>query len=524
MKIKKLLPIILIIVVLLAAASYTVFIVPMKEKEVAEYTEAVVVKGDMLVGITESGYLEYEVYSIDYDLDLNIESDDDEDEDDEEETQKYLSIEEIYVAQGQQVQEGEALLKFSQESITQVRKALESALADAKVEYNEAESEYRLAVLEAENDLKMQESAAKYADDIYKAASSAVDDEITSLQMKITQYTNQTAELEEALAEAEEDYLEAKSTYEEKLEAYNAQGADHIPNYLTLREIYENAKSSYERAQSAWEQAQSQLESNAKQLEEANKKLAQLLAKKSINKLEVEQEYQETILSGANAQYSYEATLESLEEDLKEAEEEKKSYEEKLADFEALVGEDGILYAPETGKISQVTYSEGDTLERTGTLFSYIKAESMTISVDVTQEDVVSLTVGDSVSIEFAAYEGQEFMGTIYSIDTTATSMDTPTISYTVVVKVDGTLEKLYGGMSADITFVTDSREDTLYITRKALVEENGKTYVYVDGSLGEKQLREVTTGVRNESSVEILSGLEEGERIYIVTYVKASE
>lgn len=523
MKIKRLLPIVLVAVILLSAAAYTVFIVPLKEKDIPRYTEAAVIRGDMKIGITESGYLEYEVHSINYDLDLNMEADDQE-EDSDEEVQKYLTIQEVYVAQGQQVQEGAPLLKFSEESITQVRRSLENALAEKRVEYNEAENEYRLAALEAENSLQMQQTAAKYAENIYQASSSAIDDEITILQLQIQHDTEQTAELEEAVTETAEEYQEAKATYEEKLVAYEATGLENTANYLAMRNIYESARSAYERALSALEQAQSQLEDNTAQIAEAREQLSWLSAKKRIQKLEAEQEYEETIISGENAVYSYEATLENLAEDLKAAQEDKKALEEKLADFEALVGKEGILYAPKTGRIAEVFYRAGDTLERAGSLFSYITAEDMTLSVDVTQEDVVNLAVGDRVSIEFAAYEGQEYTGIIDSIDTTATSEDTPTISYTVVVGVEGTLEKLFGGMSADITFITDTRENTLYITRKALVEENGKTWVYVNNHLGEKELREVTTGVSSESSVEILSGLEEGDRIFIVTYVKASQ
>ena len=228
-------------------------------------------------------------------------------------------------------------------------------------------------------------------------------------------------------------------------------------------------------------------------------------------------------MSGANAEYSYESTVESLKEDLAEAEKEKNAIEEMLAEFEALVGEEGILYAPESGRISLADYQAGDTLERVGTLFGYITEDGVSVSVDVTQEDIVALTVGDQVSIACKAYEGEVFNGTIYSIDTTATSVDTPTISYTVVIHVDGNIDKLFGGMSADITFVTDQAKDVIYISRKAIVEEAGKTYVWVDTKLGSKELREVTTGKSNEAYVEIISGLTSEDTAYTVRYVKAN-
>lgn len=518
MKKKKIILLLSALAVLVAAASYTVFIVPLLEKDVPEYIESTITRGDLIVGITESGYLSYDVHTIDYDLDLSaiLQDDDSEETEKEEETIKYLQIEEVYAVQGQMVQEGDALIKFSEESVENVRRMLKSALADAKVEYNEAESEYRLAVLEAENDLEQQQSAAKYADTIYNAATDSIEDQITYLQLQIVRCQEQVTELQDNVTEAQADYEEAKATYEETKEFYNATSVDNFENYQQVETIYERAKSTYERAKSTWEQALTQLESNRELLTESQIELEALNAKKKIDTLTAKQEYEETVLSGNNATYSYEATVESLKEDLKEAEEDKKILEEKLAEFEALVGEDGILYAPDSGRISEASYDAGDTLERTGTLFGYIMEKDMTVSVDVTQEDIVDLTVGDQVSIDFTAYEGEEFTGTIYSIDTTATSVDTPTISYTVVINVQGTLDKLFGGMSADITFVKERSNDTLYISRKALVEKNDKKYVWVESALGIKELREVTIGIRNESSVEILSGLEEDDKIYV--------
>ena len=68
--------------------------------------------------------------------------------------------------------------------------------------------------------------------------------------------------------------------------------------------------------------------------------------------------------------------------------------------------------------------------------------------------------------------------------------------------------------MTADVIFVTEEKEDILYVSRKAIVEENGKTYVYRKTALGGKELAEVETGITNGVDIEILSGLEEGDTI----------
>ena len=55
-------------------------------------------------------------------------------------------------------------------------------------------------------------------------------------------------------------------------------------------------------------------------------------------------------------------------------------------------------------------------------------------------------------------------------------------------------------------------------MSRKAIVEENGKTYVYRKTALGGKELAEVETGITNGVDIEILSGLEEGDTIYLAS------
>ena len=74
----KMIPVIFLLAVLLAAAGYTVFIVPMAEKKEPVYTETELAQGEMVVTITESGYLEYEEHYIEYDLYLSAITQDDE--------------------------------------------------------------------------------------------------------------------------------------------------------------------------------------------------------------------------------------------------------------------------------------------------------------------------------------------------------------------------------------------------------------------------------------------------------------
>lgn len=514
------------LLLLLLAASYTVFIAPLLQKEQWIYKEETVELGTLKVGVTESGSLEYQTKTIDYDLDLDV-SEDDEDsdsdsDDDEETTQKYLKIEEVYAASGQRVTEGQELLKFTEDSVEAVRALLKNAVVEAQADYAEAESTYELSLLEAQTDYDTQKISASYAASIRNTSGTSVTNKVASLQVQLEQKQANTASLQEKLTEAQEDYQDALEDYEAAKEGYEGAGTDNTVNFMTIQNGYLSARSKYQQAKSALTQAEDALSENESAITDLQNQLAAAQAKQKIDKLDTEETYQEAVITGQNAQTTYNAAVEDLKETLQEAEETKEKREEQLQAFEDFVGSDGILYATEDGVITEVSYEAGDRLTTTGALFSYATSDDMRISVDVTQEDIVDLQVGDAVDITFTAYPEDSYTGSILSINTTATSDYSNTVSYTVEISVEGELEQLYGGMTADVIFVTEEKEDVLYVSRKAIVEENGKTYVYRKTALGGRELAEVETGITNGVDIEILSGLEEGDTIYLASKVSS--
>lgn len=510
---------------LILAASYTVFIAPLLQKEQWIYKEETVERGTLKVGVTESGSLEYNTKSIDYDLNLDVSDDDEDDSDDDDDTvQKYLKIEEIYAASGQRVTEGEELLKFTEDSVEAVRALLQNAVVEAQADYAEAESTYELSLLEAQTDYDTQKISASYAASIRNTSGTSVTNKVASLQVQLEQKQANTASLQEKLTQAQEDYQDALETYEAAKEGYEGAGTDNTVNFMTIQNGYLSARTKYQQAKSALTQAETAVTDNENAIAELTNQLAAAQAKQKIDKLDTEETYQEAVINGQNAQTTYNATVEDLKETLQEAEETKEKREEQLQAFEDFVGSDGILYATEDGVITEVSYEAGDRLTTTGVLFSYATSDDMRISVDVTQEDIVDLQVGDAVDITFTAYPEDSYTGSILSINTTATSDYSNTVSYTVEISVEGELEQLYGGMTADVIFVTEEKEDVLYVSRKAIVEENGKTYVYRKTALGGRELAEVETGITNGVDIEILSGLEEGDTIYLASKVSSEE
>lgn len=519
---RRLIVIITAATLLVLAAGYTVFIAPLLEKEQWVYKETVVERGTLKVGVTESGSLEYGINSILYDLDLEIEQEEEEEDNDEEIIQKYLKIEEVYVAVGQRIAEGDILFKFTEDSVSDVKKLLQNALVDAKSEHAQAQADYNLALLEAKNDYQSQLLNKKYASAIYDKSEEDLNNEIPALQIEILLKKNNTASLQSQVEAATKEYNAALETYQS---AQKPQVSDYdSEGFLAAQQEYLNVQTKYQNAKSNLESAQQSLSEHTNKIEELENKLAMAQSKLDISSLELEQQYQESLIAGDNALINYNAQVEELETDLEETENRKKKIEEQMEAFENFVGEDGCLYADGSGIVTEVNYEVGQRLESTGVMVAYAPPDDMTISVDVTQEDIVDLKVGDKVDITFMAYEDSTYEGSIRSIKTTATSENSNTVSYTVVIAVEGDTNGLYGGMTADVIFVTQQKENVLYVSKKAIVEENGNTYVYIKNSLGDMELTKVAVGLSNGVDVEILSGLNEGDKIYLASRVESEE
>ena len=517
-RIGKIILLLLLLAAVIAAACYTVWIKPKQNQEVVVYKEETVQRGDLTVGVTESGSLSFGITSQLYDLELQTEEEKEaEEEDDEEDTTKYLRIEDVYVAVGERIEEGDPVLKFTDSSIESIRKKLRATQTEREIALAEANSEYYLNVAAAELTRQASETKSASADNVYSAQMAQLQTEVQTYTVKISNLYREIDRLLEDLEDAKENLSDITDTYKEALADYENTSDFSRYGQIENLDTYISAKEQYEQAQQKVEDIQNQITQAQESIMDYNGKIEEAGYAQNINELGVKQTYETSVNGGTTADNTYRSTLETLQTSVDSAQEDLEEINDIIQNFEDFVG-DGTIYAEGNGIVTQLGYEAGDDLENSGVMVAFASPDEMTISVDVSQEDIVSLSLGDSVDIAFSAYPDETWTGTITSITTTATSQYATTVSYPVTVLVEGDTTKLYGGMTADITFVTDTRNDALYVSRKAIVKENDRTYVYVDGASGEKELTEVTTGLSNGAYVEILSGLSEGDTIYIAT------
>lgn len=118
-RIGKIILLLLLLAAVIAVACYTVWIKPRQNQEVVVYKEETVQRGDLTVGVTESGSLSFGMTSQLYDLELQTEEEKEEDD--------------IYVAVGERIEEGDPVLKFSDSSIKAIRKKLRATQTEREI-------------------------------------------------------------------------------------------------------------------------------------------------------------------------------------------------------------------------------------------------------------------------------------------------------------------------------------------------------------------------------------------------------
>lgn len=518
-----------ILLLLLLAGLYTLVIRPARSRENYVYKEEAVNRGDLVLGIMESGSLSFTEKEVAYDLDLSLIYDDDEsdsdddEEDDDEDADKYLEISQVYVVSGQQVEKGDALFSLTESSVAAVRRKISAALAEAEISLSTVQTEYETSLISAKNTYDSSVKKGNRASEEYQAATSQSSARITGLEGEIELLTLEITQAQEALAD--EDFLEsiseAQTAYTSAKNKYEDTDVHNATAYISNLDAYEQARETRDQLLTQKETYENTIIDNQSEIEKKQKELQSAQTDKVLDDQQAKNDYNSAVLSGELAQDIYDYSTESLQDAVTQAQSTYDELQQLLDDFNVFVGEDGTVYAPEDGLLISVNCEEEEELTGESTLISYTTRDG-TVSIDVSEEDIAAISVGSSVEIVFTAYPEETYEGTVLSITTTAASDYAATISYPVLIGVEGDTGKLYGGMTADVTFVTDSVEDVLYVSRKAVFEEDGKTCVYRKTENGGMETVEVETGFTDMSHVEIKSGLSEGDTVYLKSLMTA--
>lgn len=218
-----------------------------------------------------------------------------------------------------------------------------------------------------------------------------------------------------------------------------------------------------------------------------------------------------------------------------------------------------IIFSPIAGVITSLPIELGEKVVGTGMmagteLMRVSDLSIMNAEVEVDENDIAMVSIGDTTNIEVDALSFQKYKGVVIEIGHSAISSAQGTqdqvVNFKVKVRILDKEPKLRPGMSCNVEIITETRSNVLSAPLQAITvrdeninrtpdltmeEDQNNTkpktkmsdkpqsivFIY---SKGVAVLRKVETGISDNGFIEILSGLNENEKIISGPFMAVSK
>jgi HlyD family secretion protein len=217
-----------------------------------------------------------------------------------------------------------------------------------------------------------------------------------------------------------------------------------------------------------------------------------------------EVEYERVELAYKNSKSNYESALKQLSQLRSQLKNEQnrnninlKISEKSQSDF--------TIKSAFSGELFDVLVKEG-TLITTQTPLAIIgKKNSYVLELDVDENDMVRVTVGQKLVVTLDSYKGKVFDATV---DKIYPIMDERSRTFKIEAHFDAPPAKLYPNLTAEANIIITTKKNVVTIPKSYLIDEE---YVLVN----EDEKRKVKIGLSDYQNIEIMEGLSATETIY---------
>jgi cobalt-zinc-cadmium efflux system membrane fusion protein len=170
------------------------------------------------------------------------------------------------------------------------------------------------------------------------------------------------------------------------------------------------------------------------------------------------------------------------------------------------------LNSPIDGIVVERNATVGASVGTDANLFKIIDLSRVWIDADVFEKDLPRVRPGQEVKLTVTAFPESTFSGKVILINSV---LDPETRTVKVRTEVANPDGRLKPDMFANVQIVTDLNRAAISIPQSAVLNDEGKTIVFVaDGNVYKK--RQVQAGIKNNDRVEIVDGLSAGDKVVV--------
>ena len=335
---------------------------------------------------------------------------------------------------------------------------------------NKAKQSYEVARVSYEDNFDHYKNSNRYSDEeTVEALIEETYGNLKNISEAVKDIKNFIDFYEDVLTKRDIDMPSQVATHQNDLESYTGIASGHLSAMFSDLNSLDTAKESIVNAQ--------------RTLTEQQQSLAELMA--GTDPLDIR---------------SQELTIKQRENALLEA-------RQNLADY--------TVRAPFDGIIAEVSTRLGESVSSGTTIATLITSQKIA-EITLNEIDSAKVEVGQRSVLTFDAVPDLSITGEVGEIDTLGT-VSQGVVSYGIKIVFDVQDERIKPGMSLSASVIVDSRQNVLTISSSAVKTIGDNQYVEILNN-GQPERQTVTTGLSNDTMVEIVAGLEEGAEVITQT------
>lgn len=422
------------------------------EMMVAREREYPVMRGDITAGTNGSGVIKFQQ------IDQNF--------------SEAVTIDEVYVKEGQRVKKGDKLASISSSFIDDKLKEINGELQKAKAAVTSAKNNKEVARLTQNKTIEDQALTSKNQ---YEKQRSAILKNLSDLKGKQGELAGKLADITTEIAELSKNQVE------------NALKIDELK---ATKSVIEGEKGT--------------VESDIKREND------------NLNTLDTDrkEELKQESKNAASSNKINELSNSSLEEAIVTAEGEVTRIQTEISKVNKLK-ENMILYAEEDGVIMALNYGPGQLTTPEKAVVTLGTNKKIVAEMTVSQSDIPDIEVGQEVNLFTGAFEGVTFKGKVTDVNLKPNTQG-GTTNYAATVEIDANDYELLDGMTVSGLFLLKEVKDVLVLSNKAITLKDGKQIVKLRQKDGKLEEKEITTGFSDGKKSEVISGLNDGDIVIV--------
>lgn len=336
--------------------------------------------------------------------------------------------------------------------------------------------------IEAVDDVKVTSKIPGRAEQVLKDVGDFVEKGEPLIILETRELQNQLSQAEAALAMAQANLsANEDAALPQQLEQVRAGLEQAEANYVNTKADYERMKALYE---------------------------AEAISKQVFDGMTLK--FQVATTQYETAQEQYRLTKERLPKNVEALKAQVKQAESAVGLIQANL-DNSIITSPVTGIVSNKLTNDGEVIAAGYPLMTVVNIDTVKVVIDVAEEEINKIKDGQEADVTVGAVGDEKIKG-IISIVPPASN---PTLLFQVKISINNEDHVLKPGMFAEVEVEKGIKSNVVVLPKDAvLLKKHGNAaFVISDGKAVERMVK---LGITNGSNVEILEGINPGERVVI--------